>query len=141
MNVHVMAAIRIGDIRPHVGDVVRLPLYSVGIQYIPGFEHDYVDQLFHIGKGLDVVRRHVRKDHPFGRGHALSGFLQFPQLFLDALAHADVGQLSRKHRRREKHEHLFCGQFGPVGRARSVKHRSGRSRLADRLGAATWITA
>ena len=118
MNVHVVATIRIGDVRPHVGYVVRVPLYGVGVQNLSGFPHDHVDQLFHLGKRVDVVRRHVGENLPLARRRALPRLLQLPQLFLDPVAEADVGQLSRKHRRREKHEHLFCGQFDGAGRGR-----------------------
>lgn len=124
MNVHAMAAIWIGNIRPHVRDVVAFPFYPVGIQDISGLKHNHVDQLFHLGKSMDVVRRHVGKNHSLWRRFPNSRFLQFPKFFLDPVANADIGQLPREHRSWEKHEHLLRGQFDPAGSARDVKHRS-----------------
>src|SRR5229473_3010945 len=47
MNMDVLAMIWMSDVRPHAGDVVRIPFYREGVQHLPGFPHDHVNQLSH----------------------------------------------------------------------------------------------
>ncbi len=124
MNVHVVAAIRIGDICPHVGDVMRIAIDRVGVEDLPRLQQHHVDQFLHLRKGLDVVGCHVGEGRAFPRGSAFARALQLPQLLLDPVAHAEVRQPSREHRRREQHEHLLRGQLGRPGRARGRRVRS-----------------
>lgn len=55
MKMQMMPAIGVGDIRPHVRDVVRVSFHFVDIKNVSGFGHDQINQLLHLRKKVNVV--------------------------------------------------------------------------------------
>ena len=57
VNMHVVPVIWVSDIGSHVRNVVRVPFDFVEIKYLPSLFHDQINQLLHLGKSMNVVRR------------------------------------------------------------------------------------
>jgi hypothetical protein len=81
MIVKVMTAIWIGDVRPHIRDVMGVALYRVKIQNKSGFRHYEFNETFHFRELLDVIRRHIGEGPPFRGRETYPRFLQLPQFF------------------------------------------------------------
>ena len=90
MDVKVVAAIGIGDVRPHIGDVVRVALDPEAIQHGCTLGEDHAGEFLHLRERLQIVGRHVGEDHAAGRRRAFAGFLDLAQLGLDAITQPAV---------------------------------------------------
>ncbi len=97
MDMQMMAVIGVGDVGPHIGDVMRVAFDLVVIQNLPGLSEDEIRQLLHLRQFLNVVRRD--EDPLFHR--ALFRRLHGAQLGLGPVAGGDIGYFPGKNRGRE----------------------------------------